>query len=141
MAVSTFFGFAILIIFAENILGPLRPMGRARPATNVGGLMRRAEESKRKRRKSRIRMRSEVRLNVPYLNDFRCVPFNRLAGSGLANEGMRRRSTSTKPVAQASRRTGVAQRRRVFAPAVEGWALWITGLWREIQRATGGNHA
>ncbi|KAL3951658.1 hypothetical protein ACCO45_013375 [Purpureocillium lilacinum] len=60
-------------------------------------------------------------------------------GSGLASEGIpQRTSTPTKPVAQASRRTGAALRRLEASPATaDGWVLWAAGRWRALHTEQG----
>jgi len=57
----------------------------------------------------------------------------RLAGPEMASLaiGSRCASTPTKPVAQASRRTGVARQQwEAPPPTAAGWVLWATGRWR-----------
>lgn len=109
VVVSRFFCFAIQMNFAENQKWPPSRMWRGRAADGVGGLMRRggARGLRRSRSTELQHLPSQYHISETHTRDL----LYRLAGPEMASLaiGSRWASTSTKPVAQASRRTGVAR--------------------------------
>jgi hypothetical protein len=166
--VSRSFCFPIQMNFAENRKWPSSRRWRGRPADGVGESMRRGQ-SKRRAAPAKLLQRTRRRINrrkaahQPRRRGTRPVHsaggrtqihhkyhifktttrdlLYRLAGPETASLaiGSQWASTSTKPVAQASRRTGVARQQwEAPPPTAAGWVLWATGRWRVLPQSNRG---
>jgi hypothetical protein len=138
VVVSRFFCFPIQMNFAENQKWPSSRVWRGRATDGVGGLMRRA--GLRRSRSTELSCGTSSSLYHISETHTRDLLY-RLAGPEMASLaiGSRCASPPTKPVAQASRRTGDAWGQWQAPPATAaGWVLWATGLWQVLPQSSRG---
>jgi hypothetical protein len=147
MAVSRLFQKRIQMNFAENKSWPTSVAWRGYPTQVLGGTMREGGQtgsgsnpsqggSQPQRSGRRDYPSPAVQRSVSYLKDNHYAFPRAGTKNSRSQEASQCASTSTKPAAQAARRTGIAWRRHGLTLfGAEEWVLWMTGRWQVLKQS------